>query len=574
MKLRYMFLLLLAFVFVPGTKSFATETETVEVYDPDNVKNFNDFHIKPEDEQLVFDTQGHVIKGVIYVRKTNILFKYVVTSSELSPLCITFEQPSDYYPQLYSVGSIVEGFRLAYYDCTNLPDERFVCEDEYIWPLSDDYDFTLYNNGINEKIADNSYFREFLSGDDVTSFYTNIPIFQDKDGEAFKNYIENGDYSGASNASDVDEAKKAIYPDNKYENEKGPWLKMKDFFGSGLTIRPASNASCQFTFEPQNTDIYTDVTMVVLYEYRISWEVASNADLGGSHTVYANEEIPLSIVDNKLDVYPAKVLDASGDSWWSTFTTRECIFGGRITGGMPGVASTDLLEITGSYLTVTMKLKGKYKGDWVHGGAALEEVDLLERTCTEKYAYSDDQGNYTVDDSTEAITRDENGDVVINNNVSGGGGGSSSSATGGNANVTIGDITSSSTFRFPDKMTIDLNIKGLEGTGGGGSSGSSEESDKKWYDRLLDAIGSLIEFLTEVVTKLFEALGDLLTTFADSVGDFIQYLFEGFGLFKNDGGIGSLIQDNYSFVPSEVWRLVMFGIASVILVSIVNRFFK
>ena len=583
MKLRYMFLFLVALVLAPVTTIYATETtHGGEEYNPDALCNFNDWQMESKNERLAFDDKGRVTAGVVtytcYRAGSNVIACYDVVSDEGNCLLIAPNDKGAWC--LYgatSSGSLTGSYSGWRYSGSSK---------KTFYPLSQEDGLCVFPLGTRGEDLDTSGVDGWITGvwgertdyvigfdftlttdiSSVYSFWTNIPVFQDRNSDACMNYILNGDYSGASNASDVDEAKKAIYPDNKYEMEKGPYLKVDSFNGTNLTIRPAKDAYCTWSYTPQRTDLYTDLTLDVLYNYRISVENVDDANIGETNYFTSSFSFPLSQFEFSYLCYP---IDVCQKSSWFDYDPSSFMFGGRNT-----FAGFEMQEVTGSILTVTFKLKGKYKGDWVNGPAVVEEVDLINRTCSESPAYSDDEGNYTVDEDSEPITRDENGDVVINNNVSGGGGGSSSSATGGNANVTIGDITSSSTFRFPDKMTIDLNIKGLDGTGGGGSSGSSEESDKKWYDRLLDAIGSLIEFLTEVVTKLFEALGDLLTTFADSVGDFIQYLFEGFGLFKNDGGIGSLIQDNYSFVPPDVWRLVMFGIASVILVSIVNRFFK
>lgn len=594
MKLRYMFLFLVALVLAPVTTSFATETtKGGEEYNPDALCNFNDWQMESKNERLAFDDKGRVTAGVVTYtcqrNLDNVIACYDVVSDEGNCLLIAPNDKGGWC--LY--GATSSGSLTGSYSGWRYWGRSF----KTFFPLSQEDGLCVFPLGTRGEDLDTSGVDGWIGGgwgertdyvigfdftlttdiSSVYSFWTNIPVFQDRNSDACMNYILNGDYSGASNASDVDEAKKAIYPDNKYEMEKGPYLKVDSYDGSNLTIRPAKDAYCSWSYTPQKTDLYSDLTLDVIYDYQLSLEYLNNANLGKTISYKASGSFPLSDYNFSYNCYPIAVCGRYG--WITDQTATGLMFGGKANLNVGATfygsasATTDLIEVTGSFLTVTFKLKGKYNGDWVNGPAVIEKVDLINRTCTERPAYSDEEGNYTVDEEEESITRDENGDVVINNNVSGGGGGSSSSATGGNANVTIGDITSSSTFRFPDKMTIDLNIKGLDGTGGGGSSGSSEESDKKWYDRLLDAIGSLIEFLTEVVTKLFEALGDLLTTFADSVGDFIQYLFEGFGLFKNDGGIGSLIQDNYSFVPPDVWRLVMFGIASVILVSIVNRFF-
>lgn len=587
MRLRYIsLLLLLAFVFVPGdiVSAEIVDGHEIETIDKTNLKSFNHWQIEPKDEPLLFDSKGHVTKGVVYFTETfsgKTRIRKRVFMMDSSDGFLYFDS-SDLKVKGVNSSSSAKYSILEDYFCPiegsagGVPPYLI----KYVFPM-DSSIITNYGGWLNTPESNSS-----LSGitgynmsgsSDYTSLYTNIPIFHGTDSDEYRSYRDNGDYSGASNANDVTTAKKEIYPDNKYENEKGPYLDVEKFDGSSLTIRPAKDAYCTWSYTPKRTDLYTDLTLDVIYDYQLSIEYLNNANVGDTLKYKASGSFPLSDYNFSYNCYPVAVCGRYG--WITDSTATALMFGGKATLNVGAAfygsasATTDLIEVTGSYLTVTFKLKGKYNGDWVNGPAVIQKVDLINRTSTETKAVADDNGNYKVDETTPPVTKDENGNVVINNNVSGGGGGSS--ATGGNASVTIGDITTSSTFRFPDKITVDLNVNGLGGGGSGGSSsGSDDDGSKKWFDRLLDALGSLLEFFTGAVTKLFEALGDLLTTFADSVGDFIQYLFEGFGLFKKEGGIGSLIQENYSFVPPEVWRLVMFGIASVILVSIVNRFFK
>jgi hypothetical protein len=311
--------------------------------------------------------------------------------------------------------------------------------------------------------------------------------------------------------------------------------------------------------------------------------------------MYKTKEFSLSLSDckNSLTIYPVRY--ALDSNLIEDAVVAECLLGGSMQASIGAAyfgsanVSYDLYNVTGSYMTVTFHLAGKLKGDnYVYGPAYTERVDLLTRECEEITAYSDDEGNYT-NESTSKVT-DANGNVTIkvNNDVSGGGssGGGSSSATGGSSSSTaeggtssssakVGDITNNNTFTFPDKIQIDLNVKGIEGSASGStSSGSDSDSDKSWWDKLLDAVSSFLNFLAGVVTNLFTTIGNLIETFADGVSDFILYIFEGFGLFSKDGGMSDLLQENLSFLPSEVWQLVMFGLSSAILVAIIRRFWK
>lgn len=584
MKLRYIsLLLLLVLVFVPGDIVRAETTDDgheIDTIDKDNLKSFNQWQIVPKDEPLLFDSKGHVTKGVVYFTET-------FSGKTRIRKRVFMMDGSDGFLYFDSSDLKVKGVNSSTSAKYSILEDYF-CPIEgsaggvppylikYVFPM-DSSIITNYGGWLNTPESNSS-----LSGvtsynmsgsSDYTSLYTNIPIFHGTDSDEYRAYRDNGDYSGASNADDVTTAKKEIYPDNKYEMEKGPYLDVEKFDGSNLTLRPASDAYCTWSYTPQRTDLYSDLTLDVIYDYQLSIEYLNNANVGETKHYTASGSFPLSDYNFSYNCYPVAVCGKYG--WFTDPTATALMFGGSAklnagaSFGFVGSGTTDLVEVTGSFLTVTFKLKGKYNGDWVNGPAVIEKVDLINRTSTELKAVSDDDGNYTVDETTPPVTKDENGQIIINNNVSGGGGGSS--ATGGNASVTIGDITTSSTFRFPDKITVDLNINGLDGTGGGGSSGSSEDGSKKWYDRLLDALSSLLEFLTGAVTKLFEALGDLLTTFAESVGDFVQYLFEGFGLFSGD--MDDLLAESYSFLPPDVWRLIMFGIATVILTAVVKKFF-
>lgn len=437
----------------------------------------------------------------------------------------------------------------------------------------DERSWNLTNTGRWE-VFDYNYYRAGNS-----KAYTNIPMFYSDDTESINKWVNDGDMSGALNYESI---QNMVEPGNQYKNDEGPWLKMGNFDGSGLSFRPAKDAYCTWMYVPQNTLELTDLTLDVVYEHQLSVQAMGNAVYGGTKITRYSESIPLSSCPNSLTVYPAQVVLKSSDSIFNLIDTAY-MFGGTVSYnvGFSEIIAANVgvtaVEITGSNLRVTMKLKGKKNGDWVNGPAYFEVVNMLDGSCTEVKGYSDEDGNYTPD-SNGKVT-DKNGNVTVKNDIDinspgggGGGGNSSSSAEGGSAsaNASVGDIT----FKFPDKLTVDVNVNGGTGGGGGSGSSSSDSGSKSWLDRLLDGISALIEFFAGVLTTVIETVTELLKTVAEGIGDFLSYLFEGFGLIGVDGGIGDLLQENFSFVPSEVWKLVMFGISGVILVGIVNKFFK
>jgi hypothetical protein len=323
------------------------------------------------------------------------------------------------------------------------------------------------------------------------------------------------------------------------------------------------------------------------YDYGFTLLGGKNVYVNGD-TLYYSQSFKLSDCRNGVDIHPHVLLV---DNFGLSEAWADSCFGGSIYGKdinlLDIVDLSSLYSCTSSLMKVSIRLSARQGRKVVASSRSYTQVvNLLTGDCEFYYSNVDEDTDEYVTDSDYYKTTDSSGNVTINNNNTGGGSssGGSSSATGGSssaeggtatANANVGDITNNNTFTFPNKIQIDLNVNGLEGSStGSNSSGSDSDSDKSWWDKLLDAISSFLNFLAGVVTNLFETIGNLIETFADGVSDFIQYIFEGFGLFSSDGGMSDLLQENLSFLPSEVWSLIMFGLSAVILVSIINRFWK
>jgi hypothetical protein len=395
--------------------------------------------------------------------------------------------------------------------------------------------------------------------------------------------VLNGDYSGASNASQIDH-----YSGNDSKTTYDSSLKLNDigYHASNLNLSEVSNKNFDFTYWASYSGYSLDDLYInVIYNY--SYATAHTQENGqvvtsSDENLYYTTNYKLSEYQNGFIVYPYSLLV---DSMGMDSKLASACCGGYYTHGL----NSQLSYFSTSLLRVSFQLCVVNNGKISKSSAKAysQVVNLLTGDCEFYYSNVDEDTDEYVTDSDYYKTSDSKGNVTINNNNTGGGssgGGSSSNATGGtssaeggtaSASANVGDITNNNTFTFPDKIQIDLNVNGIEGSSStSGSSGSDSDSDKSWWDKLLDAISSFLNFLAGVVTNLFETIGNLIETFADGVSDFILYIFEGFGLFAKEGGMSDLLQENLSFLPSEVWQLVMFGLSSAILVAIIRRFWK
>ena len=229
MKLRYMFLFLVALVLAPVTTSHATETtQGGEEYNPDAPGNFNDWQIDPKNELLEFDGQGRVRSGVVYITYhdgANItMYVFNLTADNGGFLYISkYGSNSDYKILSRDSEGVFSGSTYSgTMTCCRCSGVMPGSEDEKsCYHIDENTDFSLFAWYHVYDLEKDSVRSTYLptttpaSGREVYSFYTNIPIFTDPNSDELTNYVENGDYSGASNASDVDEAKKAIYPYNQ-----------------------------------------------------------------------------------------------------------------------------------------------------------------------------------------------------------------------------------------------------------------------------------------------------------------------------------------------------------------------
>lgn len=396
------------------------------------------------------------------------------------------------------------------------------------------------------------------NGMKVFNMYTNIPIFFSTDTESIEAYRASGDTSGAENAKQIENI---VNPKDEVTYSNDLKLKNLQYYGTYLDLGPAVDKYCSFEYWPVYDGFDLDnMCIEVSAKYDSSYSIANIGEELTHYTASYVHSFPLVDCRNGIKVFPYSILHECG---WSDALAMAA-FGGSVFGADFGLQLGDgvsldaasVCKIESSLMSISLRLVSREGRKVVASSKAYtQDLNLLTGECEFHYSNIDENTNEYVKDENPYKTTDKDGNTKVNNTVEGGNNSSANGGTGGNA--TIGDINNNNTIKFPDHITVDLNVNGIvpsntivNVSGGGTSSGSSADSSS----------------------------GAKLPTFVQNAGNglstFMQYLFSGFGMFDSSSGIVQLLQASFPYIPSEYWQVFIFGAAAVVFGSIIAIFFR